>query len=431
MDSMPRRKLLVLLLVPLLILVAAGLAWWAARPPVVTVVEVRAAPLVRTLLFSARVAAASRVEIGATVTGRVREVAVAEGESVQPGQLLLRLESEELQAALEQAQAGERQAQARLAGLRSTGRSTAQAAVAQADSVLRAAQAELQRTRELVARGFVSPARLDEAERAVAVAQAQRSGALAQQAATAEQGTEVAQAQAQLALARSAVTAARARLEQAQIVSPAAARVLLREVEPGQIVQPGRALLSLALAGPTRLVAQVDERFLEQLQVGQPASVLADAFPERPFAASVWSIAPLVDAQRGAVEVKLSLPQAPPAFLREDMTLSVQVETGRVERALVVPLQALVGERSATGGTVHVAHDGRVEARRVRLGLATLEAAEVVEGLAAGELVLTASSPPPGARVRVSIAPPAPLPARMPTAGAGEAGAALGNAMGR
>ncbi|MDH4053706.1 MAG: biotin/lipoyl-binding protein, partial [Rubrivivax sp.] len=134
----------------------------------------------RTLQFSARVATASRVDVGSTLTGRVRQVAVAEGALVRQGDVLVRLESDELRAALAQARAAESQAAARLAGLRSTGRSAAQAAVAQAASVLVAAQADLERTRDLVAKGFLSEARLDEARRAVAVAQAQLDGANAQ-----------------------------------------------------------------------------------------------------------------------------------------------------------------------------------------------------------------------------------------------------------
>ena len=77
------------------------------------------------------------------------------------------------------------------------------------------------------------------------------------------------------------------------------------------IVQPGKALLGLALAGPTQIVAQVDERFLEQLRVGQKAVVVADAFAGQRLAATILSIAPEVDAQRGAVEVKFSLDQPP------------------------------------------------------------------------------------------------------------------------
>ena len=387
----------------------------------------------RTLQFSGRVATLSRVDVGSTMTGRVLEVAVAEGAHVTKGEALVRLESGELRAALEQAQASERQAAARLTGLRSTGRSGAQATLAQADSVLVAAQADLQRTRDLVAKGFLSEARLDEAQRGSAVARAQQAAARAQSAANADQGTDVTQAQAQLAVAASATAAARARLDQAVLSAPADARVLARLVESGQIVQPGRALLSLALAGPLLLVAQVDERFLEQLQVGQLASVLADAFPNQRFSARVQSISPLVDAQRGAVEVKFSLPQAPPAFLREDMTLSIEVETARRDAALVVPASALRGDGSSATATVLVERDGRAEARKVRLGLRTLEAAEVLDGLAAGDTVLLGTTAQPGQRVRAdlktSVARPSTQGARNATRE--DAGSALTNAMGR
>lgn len=425
MTRMPRRPALVVAVLSV-VLLAAVAAWWFTRAPLVPAVSAGWAPLVRSLQFSARVATASRVDVGSTLTGRVQQVAVAEGAQVRAGDVLVRLSSDELRAALAQNQASERQAAARLAGLRSTGRSAAQAGVAQAESVLVAAQAELQRTQDLVAQGFISQARLDEVRRAVAVAQAQLDAARAQRAANAEPGTDVAQAQAQLALATAARVAAEARLAEAVITAPADARVLARMVEPGQIVQPGRALLSLALAGPLQLVAQVDERYLEQLQPGQLAAVLADAYPTQRFSARVLSIAPVVDAQRGAIEVKFALPPPVPPFLREDMTLSVEVETARRERALVLPSDALRGD-SGTAPSVWLARDGRVEARPVRLGLRTLDAVEVLEGLEAGDLVLMGPAPAPGQRVRADTRATA-QPRR---ATKEDAGAAMTNAMGR
>ena len=421
------------------------------RAPTVPGVRVFKGPLVRTLQFSGRVVTQSRVDVGSTLTGRVLLVAAVEGAQVSKGDVLVRLESDELRAALDQARANEQQAAARLAGLRSTGRSSAQAGLAQADSVLIAAKAELQRTQELVAKGFLSEAKLDEARRGADVAQAQQVSARAQSAANADRGTDVTQAQAQLALANAATAAARARLMQAVVVAPADARVLTRGVEPGQIVQPGRALLSLAVTGPVQLVAQVDERYLEQLQVGQTASVLADAFPQARFAARVQLISPLVDAQRGAVEVKFALPDAPPAFLREDMTLSLEVETARRDSALVVPVAALRGDlpgaaalsgdlpgaAALSGDLVYVARDGHVEARNVRLGLRTLEAVEVLEGLAQGDIVLTGPAPKPGSRVRADLmAPAATAQTRSPGQNAGKStqedpGSAMSNAMGR
>ena len=406
------------------------------RGPQVDALVVQSAPLVRTLQFSARVATLSRVDVGSTVTGRVAQVRVMEGTQVRQGDVLVQLESDELRAALAQAVAAERQAKARLEGLRSTGRTAAQAARAQADASLQAASASLARVQQLVAEGFYSPAQLDEARRAVDVARAQQLGAQAQLQATADAGTEVAQAQAQLALAQAATVAAQARLAQTTLVAPADARVLVREVEPGQIVQPGKALFSLALAGPTQLVAQVDERFLEQLQLGQPAWVVADAFAAQRFAARVLSIAPAVDAQRGAIEVKFSIEQAP-AFLREDMTLSVEVETARRERTLVLPQAALRGPAGGDQASVLVLQDGRAQVRNVRLGLRTLDAVEVLGGLKESDTVLRGhASLQDGQRVRARTVPwttssPAPTTASQGSAQGGGAAPALTGTMGR
>ena len=436
MPAMSRRTVWV---VASLALLLAGLAaWWALRAPSVAAWVVQSAPLVRTLQFSARVATASRVDVGATVTGRVAQVLVREGALVAAGATLLQLEDAELRAALAQAVATEQQSAARLAGLRSTGRSGAQAGVAQADSVLLAAQAELRRTQDLVARDFLSAARLDEAQRGVSVAQAQQTAARAQASANEDRGTDVLQAQAQVTVAQAATQAARSRLAQTVISAPADGRVLMRAVETGQIVQPGRALFTLALSGQLQLLAPVDERYLQQLQPGQAAQVRADAFPDQRFAAQVLSIAPLVDAQRGSVDVKFAVPQ-PPAYLREDMTLSVEVETARRASALVVPLSALRGDAAAASAgagsgagsgaaTVWLAQDGHVQARAVMLGLRTLDTAEVLHGLAAGDTVLLGAAPAPGARVQ---ADPAAGAARSAKTSTGDAGAAMTNAMGR
>ena len=430
------KRWLVLVVGAAVLVLAVAVGAMALRGPQVDALVLQSAPLVRSLQFSARVATLSRVDVGSTVTGRVEQVRVSEGAQVRQGDVLVQLESDELRAVLAQALASERQAQARLTGLRSSGRTATQAAVAQADATLRAASASLARVQQLVAEGFYSPAQLDEARRAVDVARAQQRNAQAQSEANADAGTDVAQAQAQLAVAQAATVAARARLAQTALVAPADARVLVRDVEPGQIVQPGKALLSLALAGPTQLVAQVDERFLDQLQPGQKAAVVADAFAGQRFAARVLSIAPAVDAQRGAIEVTFALDAQAPAYLREDMTLSVEVETARRERALVLPQAALRGAVAGDTATVLLLQDGRAQARNVRLGLRTLDAVEVLEGLHEGDTVLRGGAVQAGDRVRartVEWSAGAAAPATgAPGQGQGaEAGAALTNAMGR
>jgi len=387
------------------VLAVAAVLAWRARPITVEGLTLRAQPLQRTLQFSARVLTPARVEVGSTLTGRVATVPVREGDSVTAGAALVQLETDELAAVLQQAQAALRQAQARSDSQRAVARPAADAALLQAQATLAAAERDLARTRDLVAQGFLSSARLDEVQRSVAVASAQRDAARAQALANRADGPELAGMEAQRQASEAAVQAASARLAQATLRAPSAAGVITRSVEPGQIVQPGRVLLTLQVTGSTELVAQVDERFLGQLRVGQKARVLADAYPLQPFDAVLARVAPGVDAARGAVEVVFTPVGTAPAFLREDMTLSVEAITGERAQALVLPLNALRPGASDSAATVLVLADGRARERRVTLGLRTLDQAEVTQGLAAGDTLLLNPQLTPGTRVKLRAVP--------------------------
>jgi len=381
---------------------AAGLEW---RAVTVDATEAVTQPLLRTLQFSARVETPARVEVGTTITGRVARVLVREGDAVAAGAPLVQLESDEARANLAQAQANLAQAQGRLSSQQGLALPNAQAAQAQAQAQVLAAERDLIRVRELVAAQFYSPARLDESQRTLDVARAQRDAARAQVQANAAQGGERVGAQAQLDAARAAGAVAQARLDQTTVRAPAAGQVLDRKVEAGQIVQAGTALMGLSVQGPIEIVAQVDERFLGQLAPGQKAQVLADAFPSQPFAAHIDRLAPAVDAERGAVEVTLVVDGPRPAFLREDMTLSVEVVTGRRASARVLPLRALRPGATDQQATVLVIEDGVARERALRLGLRNLEQVEVTSGLQDGDAVVLDANVAPNLRVRARLVP--------------------------
>jgi HlyD family secretion protein len=113
--------------------------------------------------------------------------------------------------------------------------------------------------------------------------------------------------------------------------------------------------------------------------------VVVDAFLSQPFVASLVSIAPGIDAQRGTVEVKFQV-DPPPPFLREDMTLSLSVQVGSKASAITLPAAAVIG--AGAQGAVRTIADGRVVEMPVRVGLRTLEQVEVVSGVAPGQSVL-------------------------------------------
>lgn len=363
-------------------------------------VEVQPAPLVQSVLVSGRMANQSRVFLGSTITGRVREVKVREGAKVKSGELLVALEDYELRASAAQAEAAAKSAEARLDSQRQLLGPVAAQQLAQARATASTAQRERERSESLFKQGFIGQARLDEVRRAAEVAEAQLKSAEAQAEANLK-GSELEGSVARVAEARAAADLARARLAQTRIVAPADALVLERLAEPGQIVQAGTRLIELSIEGPVELIAQVDEKFLGQLAAGQKAAVVADAFPQQPFAATVKSVAPSIDAQRGSVEVKFAMEKMP-AFLKNDMTLSIEIETARRTNVIAVPGEAVRG-----GNQVLVIEGSAAVARTIKPGLRTLTAVEVLDGLKAGERVITDARVQPGARVYAGEKPKA------------------------
>jgi len=161
--------------------------------------------------------------------------------------------------------------------------------------------------------------------------------------------------------------------------------VLARHVESGSMAQPSRVLLALA-AGSTRIDAGIDEKHLHMLVLGMPARAVADAYPTQPFDAQLSYIGPAVDLQRGTVEVRLALPQ-PPAFLKPDMTVSVELIGANRPDALVLPAAA-VREADTASPWVLVLRDHRALRVPVKLGLRGVGTVEIVSGLAAGDLAI-------------------------------------------
>ncbi|HUP05598.1 MAG TPA: efflux RND transporter periplasmic adaptor subunit [Caldimonas sp.] len=378
--------------------IAAALAVWAL-PPRVTLLSVVQRDFVQTVVASGHVEAPHRVSIGAQIVGNVVEVPVAEGQTVVAGQVLVLLDARELQAAADQADLAVEQARLKVRSIEEVQRPVAEQALRQAQVNLDNARAAQARAVDLFRQGFIGQAALDDAQKAADLADSQLRSAAKQLEALRAGGSDERYAQAALAQARASAEAAQARLRYTRIAAPVAGVLIARDVEPGDVAQPGKALMTLSPLGTTELVVQIDERNLGSVAIGQKAQASADAFPDRRFAAEVNYINPGIDAQRGSVEVKLRVPE-PPDVLKQDMTVSVDIEVARRPHAVLVPIEALHDAESAPW-VLRVEND--VAARRaVKLGLRGSGHAEVLDGLAAGDRVVPASARDvrPGERVR-------------------------------
>lgn len=384
------------LLVLLLLVLATAWAVHHLRGPKVEVVRVLRRDLLQRVVATGRVLPPARINLGSLQTSAVIAVRAESGTRVKAGQVLVELDAALEEAAVAQAEAGVAQARARLDLVRRVSARVSRETVRQAEAEMRRAEQKQTRVSRLHGEGVTPKADLDEANEQLTMARSRAQSALIQ----ADSRSEIQLAQAALAQARAALSSAQARLAQTRIASPVAGTVLSRLVEPGDLVSTGQTLLILSADGPTRLVFYPEEKNLATLAVGQPAKAAADAFPEKPFNARVARIAPGVDAQRGTVEVTLDVPEPPP-FLRPDMTISINVEVGRVTAALVVPRAAL-HEQAATRPYVLRLREGRIEKAPVVLGLRGDALVEVKAGLKEGDLATLAPEGQlkPGQRAR-------------------------------
>lgn len=390
MGSRPRFRVL-----PLLVVVALGLAGafgvQRVRGPQVTTVAAARREVVQTVVASGRVRVPSEVGVATTIAGLVRAVNAREGERVRLGDVLVQLDDAELAAQVAQARAGVLLAASRAGSLRQVNARVAGESVRQGEANLRAAEQTLARQRALHASGALSAAELESAERSVEVARSQLASARITAAGTGASGGEVRAAEATLAQARAALQLAEVRLAQARVTAPASGVIVRREVEPGDVAAAGRVLLALIVDGPAEVQITPDERNLADLRLGQRALVSAEAFPNERFAAVVSYFAPVIDAQRGTVEVRLRVPD-PPSYLRPAMTVSVEVEVARRAGLLTVPQDAVRDASTPRPWVMVVDAEGRARRRDVRVGLRGAEVIEVVAGLREGERVIPGAS---------------------------------------
>lgn len=389
-----RYKTVVIIILIILVVGLAVFRWW--QGPKVESYSIISMPLVQTLVATGKVVTVSRTEIGSEITGVVLKRLVQEGDQVAKGDLLLVLGSDDIAAQV-------RQAQAALTELATSTRPQAAVDLENAKVQLTQARGNVERRRELAAISAISAEEMAEAEQAESQARNNLESARLKAAALAPGAIEE-------VVLRERLKALQAQLAKTEVRSEVAGTVLTRNVEIGELVQPGRTLFTIALDGNTEIRVPLDERNLSRLALQQNAIAITDAYPNKSFPASINFIAPSIDPQRGTVEVRLAVDPVP-EFLRQNMTVSVNIETGRRAQALVIPNDALSsfqGMQNVQGvqedkAVVLLLRNGKIQRQEVTLGLRGLAMSEVIAGLSVGDQVLADAAMPlaDGTRVRV------------------------------
>lgn len=377
-----------LLIISVLMTLLIWLGWHSWQGVELSAYQLEERPLVQRVVASGEVASQSLAQVGSEITGVVKARYVREGDSVKAGDLLLELRDAELQARWQEAQAALQQ-------LISTQRPQAQAALREAESNLAQARRESRRRDQLFSQQLIASEQREQARQVETAAQTNRDRLQLAAAAVAAGGVDEQLLQQRLA-------AARAALDKTQIHAQVDGVVQKRAVEPGDLVQPGRSLLTIARTDSREIIVPLDEKDLGPVVLGQNAQVIADAYPQQVLDATVSLIAPAVDPSRGTIDIHLDLLQ-PADFLRQGMTVSVDIRTGSRERALVLPNDAL-HNRQGTQAEVLRVSGHRVERVPVVLGMRGTGLTEITSGLNAGDRVLIDSAEE-GQRVRLRIEP--------------------------
>ena len=309
-----------------------------------------------------------RATVAAKITGRVTEVFFDEGVHVRKGQVLTTLDDSDARRALEAAKAD---------------RDATEATIADYEVQLKYAELELHRAQELQAAGVQSQENLDNAR------------------------TSAASFRAKVALAKQQVIASDARIREAQqgvdncvIAAPFDGIVVSKDAQVGEMVSPISAGGGFTRTGIATVVdmnsieieVDVNEAYIARVQSGQPVTAILDAYPDWQIPARVRTVIPTADRQKATVKVRISFLTLDPRIL-PDMGVKVtflgeepEQNNGAAAPAAQIPLDAVRDD----GGKkiVFLVRDDRIERRAVTLGGTRGRDAEILAGIAAGDIVV-------------------------------------------
>ncbi len=315
------------------------------------------------------VVARTKASVSSKITGRLEYLGVEEGDVVEAGQVIARLEAADYVAALAQSEAD---------------LLTARAGLAEAEAERDQLRRDVARAKDLLARGLASDQETEQLEARLATGEAR----VRRYRATAD-------------AAGAAVGVARANLENTKIRAPFSGTILRKDAEVGEVVAPVAtgsgltrgAVVTMANFETLEVEVDVNEAYIARIRHDQPATITLDAYPDVDFPARVRQIVPTADRQRATVLVKVSFDERDERVLPE-MGATVEfleaadaAETAGPARVFV-PAAAVRDE--AGRQVVWLVRDERVERREVTAGPVTGDRREIRAGLSGGEQVVVA-----------------------------------------
>jgi RND family efflux transporter MFP subunit len=302
--------------------------------------------------------------LSSKVLASVRSVRVREGDRVRAGQVLVTLDSEDLDARYNQAQSAHQESVSALP--------EAESAISEAKANLDLAEVTFRRMQDLYAKRSISDQEFDEATAKIKSVRAGYSIALARNA----------QVKNRMAQAEAALRSAAVNQNYSRIVAPFSGVVSAKNVDPGVLAVPGAPLLTLEGAGNYRFEAPVEESRLSSIRLGEKSSIALDALDCK-VDGRVSEVAPVVDVGSRSYMVKIDLPAIPK--LRSGLFGRASFES-RPQKMIAIPAAAI--SRNGQLESVFVVEQGVVELRLITAGRNWGGRAEILSGLHPGDQLI-------------------------------------------
>ncbi|MCC5856753.1 MAG: efflux RND transporter periplasmic adaptor subunit [Ectothiorhodospiraceae bacterium] len=329
----------------LAVAIIAGAGWWwlhgdevgeitgpaltgQQRAVAVEVAPVSHGPIRQWTSFTGSLTAAAQFDVSTRIGGRLEELLADLGDTVERGQVIARLDDEEVTQDLAQARA-------ELA--------VARANLAEAEASLEAARRSLGRIQELREQRVASQAELDAAATDVRAHEARVDLARSQIA-----QREAALRTAEIRLSYTTVRATWQGADDTRLVAE-------RYADEGTILQANNPIVSLVALDPLRAVVFATEADYMRLHTGQAAEITSDALPGRRFAGEIQRLAPVFREASRQARVEIRVPNVD-GLLKPGMFVQARIQVDARDRAQRIPLDALV-ERDGRRGVFLVAHE--------------------------------------------------------------------------
>jgi RND family efflux transporter MFP subunit len=327
----------------------------AFRPPMtVELANASRGDIAQQLTVVGNLVGDATVSVVPKAAGRLEIVTVRLGDRVQHGQRIAKIEDEEIQQQVKQAEAA---------------LEVSKATIRQREADLELAKTNAERSRNLFQRQLLPQQTLDDSE------------------------SKYQSAIAALDLARAQDAQSRARYEELKvtldntiIVSPVDGFVARRAADPGAYVSPNAPVVDVVDIGRVRLVVNVVEKDLKAVAVGNTARVEVDAFPGETFTGRIARVAPVLDPATRTSPIEIEIPN--PTFrLKPGMYARVGITTETRPNALVVPANAVIDSNGTRG--VFLAMNDVAAWRPVKVGIENDQRIEILDGVRDGDRVVT------------------------------------------